>query len=186
VFARCHRGTSLTTSSTVSRITRHELKARSKEMETHMKWLSREIYYPTHDGPAQLPPAQKHTSSSTNLPAAAYPDGEADERPYSWLGGRVCEPASARAVARNGLTPTRGHSAGYDGAYVGRRYAGEITDAALARGHAVAEVEHPDAATAVAAAATAVAQANGLDPHTPVIIVVAEDVRAACDEDGGF
>jgi hypothetical protein len=112
-----------------------------------MKWLSREVYYPTHDGPAQLPPAREH-SSSTTLPAA-YPAAEA-------------------SVSGN------------------RRYAGEITDAALARGHAVAEVEHPDAAAAVAAAAAAVAQANGLDPNTPVIVVVAEDVRAACDEDGGF
>jgi hypothetical protein len=113
----------------------------------HVKWLSREVYYPTHDGPAQLPPAQRHSGGSTNLPAT-YPAGEA-------------------AVSG------------------GRRYAGEITEAALDRGHAVAQVEHRDAASAVAAAAAAVAHANGLASDQPVIVVVAEDVPDWVDEDPG-
>lgn len=87
--------------------------------------------------------------------------------------------------------PTQGHAAGSRQADEGalapqRRYAGEITEAALDRGHAVAEVDHPDAATAVAAAAAAVAQANGLGPDQPVIVVVAEDIPDWIEEDPGF
>jgi hypothetical protein len=110
----------------------------------------------------------------------------ADSRPYPWLGAPAAEPQSARSVVRAGLTPQAGHSAGYDGAYAGRRYADELPAAAVARGDAVVEVEHPDAATAVAAAATAVAQANSLDPEQPVVVVVAEDVPDWVDEDPGY
>ncbi|GAA0897620.1 hypothetical protein [Pseudonocardia zijingensis] len=121
--------------------------------------------------------------------AAAARGGETDspggEPPYTWLGAPACPPSSGTAAVRNHLTPTRGHSAGYDGAYA-RRYGRELPAAAVSNGRAVVEVEHPDAATAVAAAAAAVAQANGLAQDEPVIVVVSEDVPDWVAEDPGF
>jgi Mrp family chromosome partitioning ATPase len=108
-----------------------------------------------------------------------------DERERQWH-AQEDDPANrAPAAVGAGAASISGHE-NYHGAYSGRRYADELTEAATSRGLGVSFAEHPDAATAVTAAAAAVARANGVDPNQPVIVVVADDVHAACDEDGGF
>ncbi|GAA0897624.1 hypothetical protein [Pseudonocardia zijingensis] len=113
--------------------------------------------------------------------AAEVVDGEVvvADQTHPGVARSEVAPVSTTEVEKNA------DSAG-DRAHPVRRRADELPETAMERGDAIVEVEHPDAATAVAAAATAVAQANHLAPEQPVVVVVAEDVPDWVDEDPGF